>query len=105
MIFSRNLEIFGHINKYVYIPFRSLKGYSWFDWLNGQVHRNLRLHFWMKDDDGSTNLPYNCRKRSKALYPLAVRFRCDVCSCSLVTRHTDNEPLFCLVALSICYTH
>ncbi len=32
-------------------------------------------------------------------------FPCGVCPCSLVTRNTDNELLFCLVALSICCTH
>ncbi len=25
-------------------------------------------------------------------------FLCSVCPCSLVTRHTDNEPLFCLLS-------
>ncbi len=28
-------------------------------------------------------------------------FSCGVCLCSFVTRHTDDEPLFCLVAVSI----
>ena len=28
-------------------------------------------------------------------------FPCGVCPCSLLTRHTDNEPLICLVAVSI----
>ena len=31
-------------------------------------------------------------------------FPCGVCPCSLVMRHTENEPLFCLVAISICCT-
>ncbi len=32
-------------------------------------------------------------------------FPCGVCPCSLVTRHTDNEPLFCLVGTTYGYSH
>ncbi len=31
-------------------------------------------------------------------------FPCDVCPCSHVTRHTDNEPLFCLVGTTYGYS-
>ncbi len=41
---------------------------------------------------------------AKALYPYRL-FPCGMCSCSLVTRHTDNLSLFCIVGTSYGYGH
>ncbi len=42
----------------------------------------------------------------RALCPVSIGCgrNCGVCPSSLVTRHIDNEPLFCLVTIYICCT-